>query len=177
MQEIYVEHVGSIIRNKNELQRELGVTIENKGMNVFVDGDGDKEFIAIKVIEAMDLGFSIDKALSIKNENIIFQILNIRDLTRRTDIARIRGRLIGTDGKTLKTLDKLTDCFVAVSDNQVGIIGDAEAIKEAIISVTSLVQGSKQGNVYARLEREMKNKRENPINTKGIKNEMKRKKG
>jgi rRNA processing protein Krr1/Pno1 len=49
-----------------------------------------------------------------------------------------------------------------VHDNQVGIIGSAECIKEAVISLESLIRGSKQGNVYARLEKKKKERRLNP---------------
>jgi len=172
MQEVYIEKFIEVLKNKTKLEKELEVKIENKGKNIFVDGEGDKEFIALKVLEAIDIGFSIERALLLKNENNIFQTLNIRDLTKRNDIHRIKGRLIGTEGKTLRTLKTLTNCAISVTDNQIGIIGDAESIKDAIISVTSLVQGSKQGNVYARLERQVKNKRLNPTNLKGIKNEL-----
>jgi len=39
------------------------------------------------------------------------------------------------------------------------LIGNAEIMDDAIQSVTSLILGSKQGNVYTRLERESKKKR------------------
>ena len=44
-------------------------------------------------------------------------------------------------------------------DNKVGIIGDCDNIEEAIMGVTTLIQGSKQGKVYGKLEREKKRKR------------------
>ncbi|GAF98139.1 unnamed protein product, partial [marine sediment metagenome] len=44
-------------------------------------------------------------------------------------------------------------------DNEIGIIGDTEDIEEAIQAVTSLIQGSKQSNVYTHAEKEMKKKR------------------
>ncbi len=43
--------------------------------------------------------------------------------------------------------------------NKIGIIGNAEEIEEAIQALTSLIQGSKQGNVYSRVEREKKRRR------------------
>jgi len=71
----------------------------------------------------------------------------------------IRGRLIGTQGGTLRTIHELTSCAISIKDNEVGIIGHAEDIEDAIQAIKSLVQGSKQGNVYARIERHNREKK------------------
>jgi ribosomal RNA assembly protein len=162
MQEIYVEQIGKVLQNKKKLESELEIKITNQGKNLFVDGDTDKEFTAIQLMEAINLGFSIEKALLLKDENIILQTIHIKDITKRHDLERVRARIIGTQGKTLKTLDTLTNCEFSLQDNQIGIIGDTEDIEEAIQAVTSLIQGSKQANVYAHAEKEIKKKRLNP---------------
>lgn len=159
MQEIYIEEVNKVFRNKKKLESQLGIKITNKGKNVFVDGPAEKEYIALEVLEAINCNFSIEKALLLKNEDIILHKLNIKDITKRSDLDRVRGRIIGTGGKTLKTLKNLTDCELSLSDNQVGIIGPSESIEEAIQGITSLIQGSRQGNVYSRIEKQKKRKR------------------
>lgn len=159
MQEIYIEPLLKVIKNKSTLEKELNVRITNKGKNVFVDGSAEKEFIAIEVLRAINIGFSIDQALLLKQNNTILQILNIKDITKRKDLGRVRGRIIGTDSRTINTIKKLTTCDIALHDNKVGIIGNAEEIEDAIQAVTSIIQGSKQGNVYSRLERQRKRKR------------------
>jgi len=159
MQEIYTEFIKKILQNKNKLEQELEVRITNQGKNLFIDGEPDKEFIALQAIEAINLGFSIGKALLLKNEDIILQTINIKDITKRKDFERIRARIIGAEGKTLKTLNNLTCCEFCIQDNCIGVIGDTEDIKEAIQAITSLIQGSKQANVYAHAEKEMKKKR------------------
>jgi len=166
MQEIYTEFIQKVLQNKNRLEQELEVKLTNQGKNLFIDGEPDKEFIAIQIIKAINSGFSIEKALLLKKEDIILQIINIKDITKRKDLERVRARIIGKQGKTLKTLDNLTGCEFAIQDNCVGIIGDTEDIKEAIQSITSLIQGSKQSNVYAHAEKEMKKKRLQPIDIK-----------
>lgn len=159
MQEIYIENLKELIRGKRKLEKQLDIKITNKGKLVFVNGKPDNEFTAIEILKAINLCFSVDYALQLKQENIILQTLNIKDLTKRKDLERIRARIIGTHGKTLKTLNNLTNCSFSMHDNQIGIIGDAEEIEDAIQAVTSLVQGSKQGNVYARLEKQRKQKK------------------
>jgi len=159
MQEIYVENIREVIRGKKLIQKELHVKITNKGKNVFVDGDADDEYIALEILEAVNAGFSVDSALIIREEGMMLQVVHIKDITKRTDLDRVRARIIGKKGKTLATLGNLTNCRISLQDNEIGLIGEAETMDDAVQSVTSLIQGSKQGNVYSRLERESKKKR------------------
>ncbi len=163
VQEIYVENIRKLILNKKKLEKALDVKITNKGKLVFVDGEADKEFTALQVMEAIKLDFPIEKALELTNEDVILQTIHIKDITKRNDLERVRGRIIGTQGKTLKTLNNVTGCHFELSDNQVGIIGNTEDIEEAKQAVTSLIQGSKQSNVYTRAERLKKQKRLDPV--------------
>lgn len=174
VQEILIEQIGRVLKNKIRLEKELQVQITHKGKLVFVEGDAEKEYLALKVLEAIDLGFEIDKSLLLKNEEIILQVLNIKDITKRNDLERVRARIIGTHGKTIENMERLSNCEICLHDNDIGIIGDCEIIKEAIISLKSLVQGSKQSNVYARLEKKKKERRLKPV--ENIKNEFKHRK-
>ncbi len=173
-QETYVDNLKEVILKKSKLEKELNIKIENRGKLVFVEGSPENEYLSIKVLEAINLGFSAEKAILLKDERIILQILNIKNITRRNDLERIRARIIGTRGKTIENLKKLSECEISLKNNHVGIIGSSEHIEEAIIALKSLIQGSKQGNVYARLEREGKKRRLKSEEI--IKNEFKRKK-
>ncbi len=174
-QEIYIENIANILKNKPRLERELKIKITNKGKDFFLDGTAENEYLALKVFEAMELGFSAEKALLLKNETNILHRIEIKKITKRHDLERIRARIIGTHGKTIGNLSRLSHCHLALNNNQIGIIGDAELIDEAILAVKSIVQGSKQGNVYTRLEKETKKRRYNPEYNQYIKNELKKK--
>ena len=117
-----------------------------------VSGTHD-EYIAEKVIDALNFGFPFSTAMLIKNEDFIFEILNIKNYTKRKDLERVRARIIGKKGKTLKTLSLLTLCYFELKDNYAGIIGDAEYIKNAQEAIIFLIKGAKQANVYSFLEK------------------------
>ena len=123
MQEIYVENLKEVLRSKFRLQKELGIKLTNKGKNVFVNGPADKEFVAIEVLEAINLGFSADRALELTQDGFMLQTVHIKDITKRHDLERVRARIIGTHGRTLKTLQNLTNCDLAMNDNEIGLIG------------------------------------------------------
>ena len=142
-----------IIKGKKKLEEKLKVKIEINGKNISLEGKPEDEYLAEQVIEALDMGFPFSHALKIVEEDHMFETINIKDHTKRHDLERIRGRIIGTKGKTLKTLSELTECHLELKDNTVGVIGPPENIKIATEAIVSIIQGSKQANVYSFLER------------------------
>lgn len=153
MIQIIVEKISRIIQNKERLEEDLEVKIITKEKEVFIDGKPEDEYIAEKVIEALDFGFPFSNALLIKKQDFVFEKLNIKDFTKRKDLSKVRARIIGKQGKVLKTLCNLTDCFFELKGNQLGIMGVPECIKNAQNSCVSIIQGSKHSNVYKFLEK------------------------
>lgn len=153
MKVIISEKFPRIVRNKKRLGEKLGVRINNRGKEIVIEGTSINEYAAEKVIEAIDFGFSLSTALLIKEEDFTFEVINIKDHTKRKDLERIRARLIGTQGKTLKTLHDLTNCSFELKDNRIGIIGNPEDIENAQNAAVAIIKGSKQSNVYNLLEK------------------------
>jgi len=147
------DNISKIVEKKNKLEKVLNVKITIKENEVSLEGSPENEYIAQKVLEALDFGFPLSVALLIKTEDFLFEILDIKKYTHRKDFETIRARIIGKGGKTLKTLNTLTECFFEIKDNDVGIIGSPELIKNGQEAVIMIVQGSKQANVYAYLEK------------------------
>ena len=153
MKTILLEKTKRIEKNKTKLEKVLKIKIFVKEKEVSIDGQAEDEYIAEKVLEAISLGFPLPSALTIKTEDYMFEIINIKDHTKRADLASIRARIIGKGGKTLKTLTDLTEWFLELSKNSVGIIGSPENIKPTQTALISLIKGSKQSNVYSYLEK------------------------
>lgn len=153
MKKLFCESFRKIIKNKEKLEKILGVKITNRGKEVFISGNAEDEFIAEMVIDAIEFGFPLTAALSIKREDNVLEILNIKDYTKRKDFESIRARIIGSGGKTIKNLDLLTKCHLELKGNRIGIIGDPEYIKTVQEALILLIRGSKQANVYSYLEK------------------------
>ena len=154
MKTLLIEKLPRILYNREKLEKELKIKITNRGKEVSISGKPEDEYIAEKVIDALEFGFSFSDAMLIKKEDFILEILSIKDYTKRSDLKRVRARIIGKEGKTLKVLSDLTDCHFELKDNFVGIIGDPEKIKNAQNAMISIIRGSKQSNVYTRLEKQ-----------------------
>ncbi|MBU0958923.1 MAG: hypothetical protein KKB31_03170 [Nanoarchaeota archaeon] len=153
MIKLLVDKLPRITKNKKKLEKALNVKIINRGKEVFLDGSGEDEYIAEKVINALDFGFPFSTALLIKEQDNLFEIISIKAHTKRKDLASIRSRIIGKNGKTLSTLTHLTKCNFELKDNEVGIIGNPEHIYNAQEAMIRLIKGSKQANIYAYLEK------------------------
>jgi ribosomal RNA assembly protein len=142
-----------IIKARGDLKKITGVNIDSRGKEIHLEGKPEDEFIAEKIIDALEFGFPFSAATKIKEDNFHFEILDIKDYTPRKDLKTVRGRIIGRGGKTLKTLAALSNCFFEIKGNQIGIIAPVECIKSARESIISIIRGSKQANVYRVLEK------------------------
>jgi len=153
MKTILSDEPQKIIKFNRKLEKALDVKVMVKNNEVTIDGSPEDEYIAEKVIDAVSFGFPLEIALLIKKEDFLFETLSIKDYTHRKDLERIRARIIGREGRTLGTLNNLTECYFEIKNNEVGIIGSPELIENAQKAVISLIQGSKQANVYGYLEK------------------------
>ncbi len=152
MKKIICDKIIRVIKNRKKLEIKLGVKIINRGKEVFITGKSENEHVAEKVIDALNFGFPFSTTMLIREEDFEFEIIKIKDYTKRNDLFRIRARIIGRNGKTLKTLSQLTGCFFEIKDNFIGVIGGPEYLKNAQEAIISIIKGSKQSNVYKLLE-------------------------
>ncbi len=159
MQTIIFKNLKELKRAKNELEKKLNIKIKIKAKKVEIRGNSLEEYEASIVLDAINFGFSAKKALALKEESKIFRILNIKNFTRKKNLKEVRARIIGKEGKTKRTIENIAECNIIIKDNEMGIIGDAESIKELITGITNLIKGTKQSNTYRYLER--LNKRKN----------------
>ncbi len=112
--------------------------------------DIDKIYFARKVIELIARGFSPRSAMKLFNDKYCAEIIDIRDFgaKERKDRKRIIGRIIGTDGKTKRIIEKETHTEIVIYGKTAGIIGKPEDVDSARRSIESILSGSKQGSAY-----------------------------
>lgn len=145
--------INEVSENKKKYENKLKVKIEIKGNHINLEGDELDVYFAEKIFFAFDRNFPMEVALLLLDENYVFQEIPIRSITKRKNLTLIKSRIIGTQGKTLKIISELSDCYVTLYENNIFIIGLSEKIKFCENAIKSLVLGNKQANVYAYLER------------------------
>ena len=113
-------------------------------------------FRAKDVINAIGRGFSPEHAFRlIRNEDAVLDIIDLRTTFGRSesDIKRVKGRIIGMNGKTRQIIEELTETNVAVFGHTVSMIGEIEQAQVAREAIQMLVKGSMHSTVYRFLHR------------------------
>jgi ribosomal RNA assembly protein len=151
-EQIYTEKSRKIISNKKEIERAFNIKISSRGNIVFLEGKPEDEIIAIDAIEAINLGFPVNEACYLKDDNITFEKISIKAISKRKNREEIRGRIIGERRRVMDTIEDLTDCKIVVHDNLVGVIGRIEDIEKAVYAIKKIIAGSRHASVYAYLE-------------------------
>ena len=144
-----VEEVGSV---------SVEIDSEEAVVTVVQKGDALKANVALSVIQAIGRGFNPAKAMLLFEDNFQLVVIPLREFARPGShrISEIRGRLIGTKGKTRRVLEELTSTGISVYGDTVSIIGDYVSVEYAREALLMLINGSRQRTVYTYLEKNAK---------------------
>ena len=170
------ERVGVVIgpegRTKKSIEDKLSVELQIDGeagdVNILMkEGATDPSmlFSAKDVVTALGRGFSPEHAFRlVRDEEAVLDILDLRAVFGKSeaDIKRVKGRIIGMNGKTRAIIEELTDTNVAVYGHTVAIIGTMDQLQVAREAIEMLIKGSMHGTVYRflhRKRRELKKKK------------------
>ena len=159
------ERIGVLIGRKGAVIEKIkqecrvNVDVESESGNVIVGYDSSSlidgnPFKALEIISAIARGFSPERAFKLLHEDVVFQLLDIRDYVgnSQSSMNRLKGRIIGERGKSRRTIEELSGADVSVYGHTVGVIGIFEAIKVAVEAIVLLSKGSSHRSVYAMLQ-------------------------
>ncbi|MCX8185756.1 MAG: KH domain-containing protein [Sulfolobales archaeon] len=106
-------------------------------------------------INAVAAGFSPDKAWRLLNDEQILVIIDLKSVVGESQnhLTRIKGRVIGEEGKVKKNIEEITGTDISVYDDNIAIIGDYESANLAREAVEMLIQGRQHSTVYKYLDR------------------------
>jgi ribosomal RNA assembly protein len=143
---------------EDKLQVSLDIDKEGSVTIVLSEKSPDPSMLlkAKDVVTAIGRGFAPDVAFRlIRNEDEIFDMIDLRLVFGRSDsdISRVKGRIIGTEGKTRKLIEELTEANVAVYGHTIGLIGSFEEVDAAHNAVQMIIEGCEHHTVYRYLQR------------------------
>jgi len=155
------ERVGVLIgpegRVKARIEKTFNVTlvIEGESGNVEVILNPDQSDVSViftvaNIVKAIGRGFSPDRAMMLGNEDFDLAIIELEEVVGTSHNAqeRIKGRIIGKEGKSRAIIEELTETQISVYGNTVAIIGNIEALPTAREAVMMLIRGSFHKTVY-----------------------------
>ena len=125
--------------------------------------EGDVEIIAEnsidiykteEIIRAIGRGFNPEIALSLLNEEFCFELIDLKNIIGKSKakLSRIKSRLIGTNSKCRKLIEKICNVHICIYGRTVGVIGKIENVHIARIAIKDILKGAPHGPVYRTIE-------------------------
>jgi len=170
------DRIGALIgpdgRVKENIERrlsvELGIDSESGDVTITLSPGAEDPsilFRAKEVVTAVGRGFSPERAFRLlQDEDAVLQVIDLRESVGRSvsDIQRLKGRIIGKEGKTRRLIEELTDADVSVHGHTVSMIGGLDHVEIAREAIQMILRGSQHATVYRflhRKRRELKKKK------------------
>jgi len=144
-----------ITKKQIESATNIKLKIDSKEGDVFLEGeDALGLYSAREVVKAIGRGFNPEIALLLLKPDYMFEMLNMLDYVKsKNSIIRLKGRVIGAEGRSRKTIEELTETYISVYGKTIGIIGFSENVTIAKKAIESLLSGSPHSSVYKWLEK------------------------
>ena len=143
------------VKKEIEEATKTKLNIDSKEGDVFVSGeDALGLYTAREIIKAIGRGFNPDLAKLLLKPDYIFEVVDLNEhIKSKEAMIRLKGRVIGKEGKSRRLIEELTECSISVFGKTISIIGLPESAANARQAVESLLRGSTHANVYKWLEK------------------------
>ena len=116
--------------------------IDSKEGDVFLYGtDALGLYTAREIIIAVGRGFNPDLAKLLLKPDYVFEILHLVEYVGKSKntLLRLKGRVIGKEGKSRKLIEELSEAYVCVYGKTICIIGLPEQTSMAKKAIESLI--------------------------------------
>jgi len=153
---------------EKKLSVDLSIDSETGDVTITLEPEAEDPsllFRAKEVVTAIGRGFSPDRAFRLLyEEDSALEVIDLRELFGQSlsDLKRVKGRIIGQEGKTRRIIEELTDADVSVHGHTVAIIANMDQMEIAREAIQMLLRGSQHSTLYRflhRKRRELKKKK------------------
>ncbi len=155
------DRVAVLIGRKGKIKKELEestgtkLSIDSKEGDVFIRGnDALKLYTAKEVCTAIARGFNPEVSQLLLKQDYSFELIRMDNFVKtKNSQIRLKGRVIGKEGKSRRTIETLTETSICIYGKTIGIIGRSANVSIARRAVESLLSGSPHSNVFHWLEK------------------------
>ncbi|NYZ77412.1 RNA-processing protein [Candidatus Micrarchaeota archaeon] len=121
---------------------------------VVINGESADVFFSKDIIIAIGRGFEPSVALKLTKEDYHFHLIHLKEyLSSEKAITRIKGRIIGENGKMKEEMESATESDISIYGNTVAIISKMDSMEYAKEAIELLISGANHSTVYAYLAR------------------------
>ena len=163
---IPLERVGVLVgkegATKDRIERAFKVRLSIQSETGVVDivpaeGSTDPTTVlrARDVVVAIARGFSPERAVGLLDEDIVLDVIDLRETFGKNEreIARLKGRVIGREGKIRRLIEEMTDAKVSVYGHTISMLGEYETVTAAREAIEMLLKGKQHSTVYKLLRK------------------------
>ena len=156
------ERIAVLIGKDGAIKREIEeatktrLDIDSKEGDIFIIGpDGLGIYTAKEIVTAVGRGFNPEVAMLLLKVDYAFEHVSLQEFMGKSKdaIQRVKGRVIGSEGKTRKHIEEITETSISVFGKTISIIGEIQHAIVARRAVEMLIEGSTHSSVYKWLER------------------------
>lgn len=143
-------NIRKVLKDKRDfMEKKLDVRLTTRKSHIFIESKKDaySEYVAEKVFTAIGMGFNFDTAMSLLNEDFMFELIDIKKSIKEARFKEAVARVIGKGGKTIHSISNLTGCEILVKENLIGVIGETVSASIAVHALNSLVRGAPYSHV------------------------------
>ncbi|MFP4111802.1 MAG: KH domain-containing protein [Candidatus Woesearchaeota archaeon] len=150
--------IDGTVKSNLENETKTKIKVDSEEGDVFIKGDDAiLLFNAREVVKAIGRGFNPEISFLLLKSDYMFELISLMDVIKsKNSIKRLKGRVIGHEGKARRIIEEMTECHVSVYGKTIGVIGRAERIGYAKEAVKKLIEGSPHSSVYKWLEKKRK---------------------
>ncbi|HYW00931.1 MAG TPA: KH domain-containing protein [Candidatus Acidoferrum sp.] len=107
------------------------------------------------VVLAIGRGFSPERALKLMDDDIVLDVIDLRETLGKNEreIARLKGRVIGREGKIRRLIEEMTNAKISVYGHTISMLGDYETVTAAREAIELLLKGKQHSTVYKLLRK------------------------
>ena len=143
---------GAIKRELEKITQTILIIDSKDGLVVVESTDDSEDPLAVwkarDIAHAIGRGFSPQRAFALLDDDVYLRIVNLEEFGGTPNqIRRLKGRVIGKGGKTRRNIEELTNTYVAVMGNTVGVIGEVENQQIAVNAIVRLLRGAEHSTV------------------------------
>ncbi len=122
--------------------------------DVIISGEALQVIRAKEIMKAFGRGFSFKDSLDLLDEEYYLEVTSLGEFIGKSKNRQVtlKGRIIGEEGRTKKTIEKYANVKIAIYGKTVSVIGKSQNIKIARDAIEMILSGSKHNIVYRFLQ-------------------------
>jgi len=163
---IPLERVGVVIGRKGETKKKIEeafssrllIQSETGVIDIVPRADSSDPTTILRardIVLAIGRGFSPERAMKLVDDDIVLDVIDLREMLGKNEreIARLKGRVIGRDGKIRRLIEEMTNAKISVYGHTISTLGDYETVTAAREAIELLLKGKQHSTVYKLLRK------------------------